>query len=137
MDKTAEVSTTTNIVIKVNGKVIGAVQSIDIKRDIKKGVITGHCKRVRFDQMRIEEAFTGKSDPPKQFDITLLEKLDDITIETTLINSCITATNYSYSADSMVIVDGMDFETENISFTKHFTQPIFQEDGTYFFPPKK
>jgi len=87
----------TNIIIMVNNRAVGAVQSLSIseKRNIKmideigtdghidsvpnqSTNITGSCQRVRFDRLRIAEAFSrGFIHAASQiypFDIVILDK---------------------------------------------------------------
>lgn len=131
----------TNIIIKVDGNVVGAVKSLDINetRSIKMisevgtdGVIdsapsasteiSGSCTRTRFDRMRITEAF-GRSFIHAHaqripFDIEIQDVFHDSdpgnAIITTIQNVWITDIKYTYSAEEFIIVDTMSWKAERI-----------------------
>lgn len=134
------VSLSTNIIIYVNGKAVGAVQSLKIgeKRSIKmidelgtdghidsapikSAEVTGSCERVRFDRLRIAEAFgRGFVHVKSQrypFDIKIIDKSkadESNWVTTTIKNVWITGIDYTYSADNWIISDTMTWEAETI-----------------------
>lgn len=131
----------TNIIIKVDGNVVGAVKSLEIteSRGLKmidevgadghidsapntSTNITGRCQRTRFDRMRIAEAF-GRSFVHVHaqripFDIEIQDVFHDSdpgnAIITTIQNVWIKDISYTYSADDFIIVDSMSWEAERI-----------------------
>lgn len=133
----------TNIVILVNNTAVGAIQSIRITeaRSIKTVAeigtdgfidsapqastnITGDCTRIRFDRLRIAEAFgRGFIHAASQvypFDIVILDKQkrDKANqISTVIKNVWINNINYSYSATDWVISESMNFTAETIYST--------------------
>lgn len=135
----------TNIIITVrtpNGSYIpvGAVQSMSIseKRSIKmidevgtdghidsvpnqSTNITGSCQRVRFDRLRIAEAFSrGFVHVASQiypFDIIIFDKqklAQGLQIATTIQNVWISGIDYAYQVSDWVITDTMTWEAETI-----------------------
>jgi hypothetical protein len=130
----------TNIIILVNNTPIGAVQTLSITetRSIqmidevgtdghidstpnKSTDITGNCTRIRFDKLRIAEAFSrGFSHVHSQaypFDIVILDKQKRATsqqISTVIKNVWIREISYDYSATDWIISDKMSFEAEAI-----------------------
>lgn len=134
------VSLSTNIIIYVNGKAVGAVQNLKIgeKRSIKmidelgtdghidsapikSAEVTGSCERVRFDRLRIAEAFgRGFVHVKSQrypFDIKIIDKSkadESNWVTTTIKNVWITGIDYTYSADNWIISDSMTWEAETI-----------------------
>jgi hypothetical protein len=130
----------TNIIILVGNTPVGAVQSLAIseKRSIKmidevgtdghvdsvpnqSTNITGSCQRVRFDRLRITEAFSrGFLHVASQiypFDIVILDKQkrdQGSQISTVIKNVWIGGLDYTYSATDWVITDGMQWEAEAI-----------------------
>lgn len=130
----------TNIIILVNNTPVGAVQSLNIneQRNIKmidevgtdghvdsvpnqSTNITGSCERIRFDRLRIAEAFSrGFIHVQSQvypFDIVILDKQkrdQGSQISTVIKNVWIRGINYTYSATDWVITDKMDWEAETI-----------------------
>lgn len=131
----------TNIIIKVDGNVVGAVQSLDIteERGIKSidevGTdghidsapntstnITGTCTRVRFGRMRIAEAFSRDFIHVKSqripFDIEIQDLFHDSdpanAIITTIKNVWIRDIRVTYSASDFVIADQMSWVAEDI-----------------------
>lgn len=131
----------TMIVVRVGIQPVGAIQSIDIHeaRQVKQidelGTdghidsspvqstnITGSCKRIRYDRLRISEAFSrGFLHTKSQrigFDIDIYDKWNgdgDGIIVTTLKNVWITNIGYTYSATEFLITDDMSWEAEDIS----------------------
>ncbi len=130
----------TNIIILVNGTAVGAVKRLDITeaRSIaniaevgtdgiidsapnRSTEISGSCERVRFDRLRIAEAFSrGFIHAASQvypFDIVILDKQkrDQANqISTVIKNVWIKEIRYSYSADDWIISDSMSWQAENI-----------------------
>lgn len=133
----------TNIIIKVQGNVVGAVKSLEINES-RGGIkmidevgtdghidsapnaatnITGRCTRTRFARMRIAEAFSrGFIHVHAQrlpFDIEVQDIFHDSdlgnSIITTIENVWIKEISYSYSAEDFVIVENMSWEAERIS----------------------
>jgi hypothetical protein len=135
----------TNIIITVrtpNGSYIpvGAVQSMAIseKRSIKmidevgtdghidsvpnqSTNITGSCQRVRFDRLRVAEAFSrGFVHVASQvypFDIVIFDKqklAQGLQIATTIQNVWISGIDYTYQVSDWVITDTMTWEAETI-----------------------
>lgn len=130
----------TNIIIMVNDRAVGAVQSMAIneKRGIKmidevgtdghidsvpntSTNITGTCQRIRFDRLRIAEAFSrGFIHAASQvypFDIVILDKQKRAVanqISTVIKNVWISGISYTYQANDWVITDNMEWEAENI-----------------------
>lgn len=130
----------TNIIILVNDTPVGAVQSLAIneKRSIKmidevgtdghvdsvpnqSTNITGSCQRIRFDRLRVAEAFgRGFLHAASQvypFDIVILDKQkrdQGSQISTVIKNVWISGISYTYQADNWIITDTMEWEAENI-----------------------
>jgi hypothetical protein len=135
----------TNIIIKVrtnSGYVpVGAIQQMQIseKRNIKmidevgtdghidsvpnqSTNITGSCQRVRFDRLRVAEAFSrGFIHVASQvypFDIVIFDVQKLLStgkqIITTIKNVWITGIDYTYQVSDWVITDNMTWEAETI-----------------------
>jgi hypothetical protein len=130
----------TNIIIMVNDRAVGAVQSMAIneKRAIKmvdevgtdghidsvpvsSTNITGTCQRIRFDRLRVAEAFSrGFIHVASQvypFDIVVLDKQKRNAanqISTVIKNVWISGISYTYQADNWIITDNMEWEAETI-----------------------
>lgn len=130
----------TNIIILVNNTPVGAVQSLAIseKRTIttidevgtdghidsvptKSTDVTGSCDRVRFDGMRIAEAFSrGFLHAQSQvypFDIVILDKWRrnaSSQISTVIKNVWISGIDYTYNHDNWIITDRMTWVGETI-----------------------
>ncbi len=130
----------TNIIILVNNTAVGAVQSLAIseRRPIKmvdevgtdghvdsvpnqSTNITGSCQRVRFDRLRITEAFgRGFLHAHSQvypFDIVILDKQkrnQGSQISTVIKNVWIAGLDYTYQVSDWVIMDNMTWEAETI-----------------------
>jgi hypothetical protein len=131
----------TNIIIKVDGNVVGAVKSLEVteSRTLKmidevgtdghidsapsaSTNITGSCQRTRFDRMRIAEAFSrGFIHVHAQripFDLEIQDIFHDSdpanAIITTIRNVWIKDIRYTYSADDFIIVENMSWEAEGI-----------------------
>lgn len=130
----------TNIIIMVNQTPVGAIQSMSIQeaRPIKmidelgtdghvdsvpnqSSNFTGSCSRVRFDRLRIAEAFSrGFIHVQSQiypFDIAILDiqKLDTGSqVSTVIKNVWIKNISYEYTVSDWVIMDKMDWEAETM-----------------------
>lgn len=133
-------SLSTNILILVNNTPVGAVQrlSINESRIIKQidevGTdghidstptsstnVTGSCERIRFDRLRIAEAFgrgfTHVSSQAYPFDIVILDRQKQnqgSQISTVIKNVWIKSINYEYGADNWIISDKMEWEAEHV-----------------------
>lgn len=133
----------TNIIIKVGPNTVGAIQtlSIDEKREVKaidevgtdghidsaptKSVdITGSCDRIRFDRMRIAEAFSrGYVHVHAQripFDIVVIDNWNgdaNNALFTTIKNVWITGITYNYGVQDFIITDRMTWLAETIYTT--------------------
>lgn len=133
-------SISTNIIIMVNETAVGAIQSMAIseKRGIKmidevgtdghidsvpnvSTNITGTCQRVRFDRLRIAEAFSrGFIHVASQvypFDIVILDRqkrAQSLQISTVIKNVWISGIDYTYQTSDWVITDSMTWEAESI-----------------------
>lgn len=133
-------SISTHMVIMVNNTPVGAIQELSIneKRSVQQidevGTdghidsvpksstnISGSCKRIRFDRLRVAEAF-GRgfihvSSQAYPFDIVILDRQkrdQGSQISTVIKNVWITGIDYAYSADNWVISDSMTWEAETI-----------------------
>jgi hypothetical protein len=130
----------TNIIIMVNNTPVGAIQSMAIaeKRNIKmidevgtdghidsvpnmSTNVTGTCQRIRFDRLRITEAFSrGFVHAASQvypFDIVILDKQkrdQGSQISTVIKNVWISGLDYTYQVSDWVITDSMTWEAETI-----------------------
>ena len=124
----------------VNDRAVGAIQSMAIseKRGIKmidevgtdghidsvpnvSTNVSGTCQRIRFDRLRITEAFSrGFLHAASQvypFDIVVLDKQkrdQGSQISTVIKNVWISGLDYTYAANDWVITDSMTWEAENI-----------------------
>lgn len=133
-------SLSTNIIIMVNGVAVGAIKSLQIneKREIKQidevgsdghidsapsrsSDISGSCTRVRFDRLRVAEAFgRGFVHVHSQvypFDIVIMDKQSNNQanqISTVIKNVWITGIDYTYSSDDWVITEQMQWVGETI-----------------------
>ena len=133
----------TNIIIKVGTQAVGAIQKLSISE--QRGVqtidevgtdghidsvpnkstdITGDCTRIRFDRLRIAEAFgrgfVHVASQRKPFDIVIIDSWngdDDSSIITTIKNVWIEKISYSYGASDWIIVDDMSWKAETIYST--------------------
>lgn len=130
----------TNILILVNNTAVGAVQtiSVDESRSLRffseigtdghidsaptaSTTIKGNCTRIRFDRLRIAEAFgRGFIHARSQvypFDIVILDKQkrnEDEQISTIIKNVWIGSISTTYSATDWIISDTMSYEAETI-----------------------
>lgn len=134
-------SISTHMVIMVNNTPVGAIKSITIQenREIKQidevGTdghidsvptrstnISGSCDRVRFDRLRIAEAFgrgfVHVSSQAYPFDIVIIDRQksdEGSQISTIIKNVWIKSIDYTYSSDDWIITDKMSWEAESIS----------------------
>jgi len=132
----------THIIIVVDGNPVGAIQSLEVNEErgnikmIDEVGTDGHidsapnqstnytinCTRVRFDQMRMAEAFSrGFLHVKSQripFDIEIHDRFHDAdegnAIITTVKNVWIKSIGYTFSADDWVIMDKMNCVAEDI-----------------------
>lgn len=130
----------TNIIIMVENRPVGAIQSMSIseKRGLKmvdevgtdghidsvpnvSTNISGSCDRVRFDRLRIAEAFSrGFVHVASQvypFDIVILDKQKSDTglqVSTVIKNVWIEGIDYTYQTSDWVITDKMTWQAERI-----------------------
>jgi hypothetical protein len=133
-------SISTHIIIYVNGVPVGAVKNLSVSESrelkfidevgtdghidstpVRSTNISGSCERVRFDRLRIAEAFGRSfvhvSSQAYPFDIVILDrqKSDNASqISTVIKNVWIKNISYAYNADDWVITDKMDWEAETI-----------------------
>jgi hypothetical protein len=133
-------SLSTNILILVNNIPVGAVQSLSIteQRTIKKiqeigtdGVVdsapnqsvmvSGSCNRIRFDRLRISEAFgRGFLHAASQiypFDIVIMDRQKQdvsVQISTVIKNVWIEQLNVNYQVNDWVIAETMNWQAETI-----------------------
>jgi hypothetical protein len=130
----------TNIIIMVNDRAVGAIQrmSVSEKRSIKmidevgtdghidsvpnmSTNVTGTCERVRFDRLRVAEAFSrGFVHAASQvypFDIVIMDKQkrdQGSQISTVIKEVWIGGIDYTYQASDWIITDTMTWEAETI-----------------------
>lgn len=134
----------TNIIIKVKGNEVGAIQRISFKETRKvtqidevgtdghidsvpsaSASIGGSCERIRFDNLRIAPAFSRgfihASAQRIPFDIEIYDIFAGTDPGSTLItivkNVWITSITVDYKATDFVISESMDWEAEAISST--------------------
>ncbi len=133
-------SLSTNIIILVNGNAVGAVQELTVQENANifqmdevgtDGVvdsvrnqsvkISGSCRRIRFDRLRIPEAFSRGfvhvASQAYPFDIVLLDrqKADkSAQIATVIKNVWIESISYTYSSVDYIITDTMNWKAERI-----------------------
>lgn len=139
----------TNIIIRVGLQAVGAIQTLSINEDrsvkpvdevgtdghidstpVSSTNITGSCDRVRYDRLRVTEAFSrGFLHAKSQripFDIDIYDTWNgdasDSVIVTTIKNVWITGLDYRYSATDWIIVDNMKWMAEDISSSVQGTQ---------------
>jgi hypothetical protein len=130
----------TNILIKVGSKAVGAIQSIMVQeqRTVSQiselgtdGIIdsapqsstkiSGNCKRIRFDRKRIAQAFgrdfVHVQSQRKPFDIDIIDTWEGQSgksVITTIKNVWITGISYTYSSDNWIISEDMQWQAETI-----------------------
>lgn len=139
----------TNILITVGPTPVGAVQRLQI--DERRGIrmideigtdghidsvpnkstdITGSCERIRFDRMRVAEAFGRSFIHAKSqrfpFDLVIIDNWNgnalnpsdmSAAIITTIKNVWISGISYGYQASDWIITENMTWEAENIYST--------------------
>jgi hypothetical protein len=134
------VSLSTHMLIMVGSAAVGAIQTLQVseKRSVvmcdevghdghidsspnKSTDISGSCRRIRFDRLRITEAFSrGFLHVASQvypFDIVIIDKQkSDVKnqISTVIKNVWITGIDYSLEAQDWIITDNLTFEAETI-----------------------
>jgi hypothetical protein len=146
----------TNILIMVGPNAVGAVQKMSVaeKRTHKfidevgtdghidsapnaSTNITGSCQRVRFDRLRIAQAFSRGfihvSSQAYPFDIVVLDKQTSNVanqITTVIKNVWISNISYDYNHNDWIITETMDWEAEAIfSFLSGSTSPVAAAGG--------
>lgn len=133
----------TNIVITVGPNPVGSVQTLTVDEareirmvdevgtdghidsvPIRSTNITGTCDRIRFDRMRIAEAFSRSfvhvSAQRFPFDIVIIDNWngsDNNALITTIKNVWIRGISYTYNATDWIITDRMQWEAETIYTT--------------------
>lgn len=132
-------SLSTNILITVNGVPVGAVQELSINesREIRmvgevgtdgnidsvptqSTKISGSCTRIRYDALRLTEAF-GRgflhlASQVYPFDIVLIDRnrRDGNRVSTVIKNVWFNSSNYSISQGDWIIQDRADWQAETI-----------------------
>lgn len=133
-------SLSTQVVIRVNGQAIGAIQELQVTEErtitpidevgtdghidsapTASTGVSGSCNRIRFDRLRITEAFSrGFLHVKSQrvpFDIEIYDRWgndDSQVIVTTIKNVWIRSIGYSYQVSSWLITDQMQWQAEDI-----------------------
>lgn len=131
----------THILITVAGTPVGAIQSMQVSESrqikmideigtdghidsvpIKSTDIKGNCQRIRFDRLRVAEAFSrGFIHVASQrypFDIVIIDRQKNDTsnhISTVIKNVWITGIDTTYNAENWIITETMQWEAETIS----------------------
>jgi len=105
----------TTIHIMINGKVVGAVQSLNITERSNSDHVDVKAKRVRFDRAQIAEAFNKgfvhvcSQVYPIDFEV---KETNNPTVE--VHNAWVKSLASSYVHKDYVIVDEMEFEAESV-----------------------
>ena len=133
----------TNIIIKVGPNAVGAVQRMEITEDreirmidevgtdghidsvpVRSTNVRGTCERIRFERMRISEAFSRSFLHAKAqrypFDIVIIDVWNgngNNALITTIKNVWIREISYGYQATEWIITDRMQWEAEDIFTT--------------------
>jgi hypothetical protein len=133
----------TNIIIKVGPNAVGAVQRMEITEDreirmidevgtdghidsvpVRSTNVRGTCERIRFERMRISEAFSRSFLHAKSqrypFDIVIIDVWNgngNNALITTIKNVWIREISYGYQATDWIITDRMQWEAEDIFTT--------------------
>ena len=133
----------TNIIIKIGPNAVGAVQKLSVSEQRPLRMIdevgtdghidgaptastniTGDCTRIRFDRMKIAEAFSRSfvhvHAQRFPFDIVIIDNwLGDgnSSIITTIHDVLIESIGYSYDASNYIISDDMRWQAQRISST--------------------
>ena len=137
----------TNILIRIGTTTVGAVQELQVteRRNIqmidelgydghidsaptKATDINGSCTRIRYDRLRMAEAFArGYIHVASQripFDMVIIDKWNgdaQNAVITTIKNVWIEQIGYSYSAGQFIITDTMSWQAEAIYSTQNGT----------------
>lgn len=133
----------TNIVIQVNNTPVGAIQNLSVREQrtitmvdevgtdghidsvpTKSTDISGECRRIRYDLLRVGPAFSRDffhvASQRIPFDIVILDNWNGSgsnTIITTIKNVWIQSIGYAYQADNWLIIDDMAWVAESINST--------------------
>lgn len=133
----------TNIIIRVGPNTVGAVQELSVTEarplvmvdeigtdghidSVPRAAtnVSGNCTRIRFDRMRIAEAFSRgfvhASAQRIPFDIVIIDNWNgdgNSALITTIKNVWIGNLNTTYRADNFIITDSMQWEAETIYTT--------------------
>lgn len=137
-------SLSTNIIIETDtGMTIGAIQSISINENRRVTMVSevgtdghidsaptsstdydGTCRRIRYDSMRISEAFSRGFIHAKSQRIPFNIVIKDIhsgdeakAVVTTIKNVWITKIGYTYNHDNFIIMDDMSWVAEDVYST--------------------
>lgn len=142
----------TNIIIRVNDRPVGAIQQLTVneKRPVKmidevgtdghidstpngSTSISGNCQRIRFDRLRIAEAFSRGfvhvSSQIYPFDIQIIDKQKRSSanyITTVLKNVWLDGIDYTYSVSDWIITDSMSWQAEAIYSFMGTNLPVAQ-----------
>lgn len=143
---TTQTAVSTNILITVGPNPVGAIQTLEVRetRPLKmidevgtdghidsvprqSTNISGRCERIRFNRMRISEAFSRSfvhaSSQRYPFDIVIIDEWNGNALNpadtsqdiiTTIQNVWIGEISYTYQVSDWVIMDHMNFEAEAI-----------------------
>lgn len=138
------VALSTFIVIKVAGNAVGAIQNLSVNEQrtitmidelstdghidsapTRSTNISGDCRRIRYDLMRIGPAFSRDflhvSSQRLPFDIVIYDQWANngsgSNIITTIENVWIESIGYNYQADNWIIIDEMRWQAERINST--------------------
>ena len=130
----------TQIVIKVGTQAVGAIKSLNVSETRNVEMISelgtdgnidstptkatdysAKCERVRFDRLRVTEAFSRAFLHVKSqrvpFDIDIYDRWGSAPneyIRTTLKNCWVTNIDYTYNSDGWIITDSMQIKFEDI-----------------------
>ena len=158
-DDVTKTSLSTMIIIKVGDNAIGAIQKLSVteRRDIKmidevgtdghidsaptkSSDVSGSCERIRFDRMRVAEAFgRGFLHVKSQrvpFDIQVIDTMggdvsSGLAVVTIIQNVWLKQISYGYDANNWIITDNMDWEAETIfTYISGNTQQSAAQQGT-------
>lgn len=140
---TTQTAISTNIIVSVGPNTIGAIQELRVEEareirmidevgtdghvdsvPVRSTNITGTCNRIRFNKMRIAEAFSRSFVHVKAqrfpFDIVIIDNWngsDNNALITTIKNVWIQNISYTYSVSDWVITDNMSWQAESIYTT--------------------
>jgi hypothetical protein len=133
----------TNIVIQVNNTAVGAIQTLSVREQrtitmidevgtdghidsvpTKSTDISGECRRIRYDLLRVGPAFSRDffhvASQRIPFDIVIQDRWNgdgSNAIITTIKNVWIQSIGYAYNADNWLIIDDMSWVAEDIFST--------------------